>query len=60
MTMTTGMVLEKQLRVLHLDLQAEGESLWAWNEFFEVPKSWDILPPTRTHLFILANSATPW
>ena len=56
----TDKVLEKELRALHLDLQAAGrERLWAWNGLFETSKPIlsDILPPTRPHLLILSNSA---
>ena len=64
------MVLEKELRALHTDPWQQEERLWAWNGILETSKpSSTPIPschhphtffPTRTHLLILSNSATPW
>ena len=65
-SMQAGMVLEKELRVLHLDLQAAGDSEpnWAYLSLRDLkaqPHN-DTLPQTRPHLLQQAtspNSATP-
>ena len=46
------MVLEKELRVLHLDWQAAGRETPDLARAFETskPTPSDILPPTRTYL----------
>jgi hypothetical protein len=53
------MVLEGQLRVLHADPQTAGRQ--KETGLFETSKPVPsvTLPPTRPHLLILSNSATP-
>jgi hypothetical protein len=65
-SMQVDTVLEKELRVLHLDLQAAGrESDWAWLEYLspQSPPPTAVLPPTRPHLLqqghTYSNKATP-
>lgn len=59
-----NILLEESLRVLHLDLQAEGgggENLdLEWT--FEIPNSSlsKTLPQTKPHLLILSNNASLW
>jgi hypothetical protein len=54
------MVLEKELRVLHPEPPAQRETLdLAWASETSKPTLSDTLPPTRPHLLILSNSATP-
>ena len=61
----TGMLLKKQLRVLHLDLQTAGrKSLWAWNVISEasepIPNDLQSSSNKATPLSILSNSVPPW
>ena len=61
--MADSMAACRQSRWVLQDLQAaRKESHWAWLVVLKIlePIPSDILPPTRTHLLILSNSATPW
>jgi hypothetical protein len=61
--MQADMVLERELKVLHPDSQAAGKRETpglGWVFQISKPTPSDILPPTRPHLLVLSNSATPW
>jgi hypothetical protein len=48
------MVLEKEFRILYLDLQAAGkERHWDWLDTSKLTSN-DTLPPTRPHLLHLS------